>query len=426
MHYSAYAFSRNRKPTIEPLDSRVSLRDIGQRNGFSNKDLQHALNLYCGGQKQGIVWFSASYLTCSIHLTICAIKNSCFCNSFSPHTHVLIIYKCENVYTGTWSAWTQWSSCSVTCGSGSQTRTRTCQGGNCAGRSSETRVCNTYRQCPRWSLWSSWSVCSVTCGIGSQERTRTCQGGNSCVGSTRDTRICNTNVQCQRWSSWSSWSTCTVTCGMGQQQRMRSCIGIGMCSGNGIEIRSCYGTGCPGVWTDWSDWSSCSEECGAGTQTRTRDCVGGVCNGEETQERDCVKMPICRTTLRQWGPWSSWSQCSKSCGFGGTQFRTRTCSVGSCVGPNKEIRKCNVGSCPNQLGSGAGYGVWGDWRPCSRPCGGGYEIRRRRCENWPCSGRSLELRGCNYDNCPTPAPPETAIVAPSVQPFVARGKMMRC
>ena len=329
--------------------------------------------------------------------------------------------------TATWSAWTQWSSCSVTCGSGSQRRTRTCLGGNsCTGSSSETRSCNTNVQCPRWSSWSSWSACSVTCGSGNQRRTRTCLGGNGCAGRSSETRPCSTNVQCPRWSSWSSWSTCSVTCGVGEQQRTRSCIGTGSCSGSSTDTRACNaGIPCPGVWTEWSDWGSCSEECGAGTQTSTRDCVGGVCNGVDTQERDCVQTPLCLNAVGQWGPWGSWSECSATCGFKGVQTRTRTCSseIVPCAGSNREIKSCNLGSCPNALGTGAGYGPWGAWGPCSRPCGGGFMIRRRSCVNRPCSGSSLELKGCNYDNCPTPPPPEPIVVAPTaLPPFTASGK----
>lgn len=51
---------------------------------------------------------------------------------------------------GGWSSWGTWNGCSVTCGGGSQTRTRTCNnpppsggGENCRGSSSELQSCNT-------------------------------------------------------------------------------------------------------------------------------------------------------------------------------------------------------------------------------------------------------------------------------------------
>ena len=51
----------------------------------------------------------------------------------------------------TWSSWGTWTTCSDTCGTGSQTRTRTCtrEGteADCSGDASDSRDCNTH-QCP--------------------------------------------------------------------------------------------------------------------------------------------------------------------------------------------------------------------------------------------------------------------------------------
>lgn len=49
MHYDAYAFSRNGRPTIEPLDSSIPLNSLGQRSDFSTGDLKHVNTLYCEG-----------------------------------------------------------------------------------------------------------------------------------------------------------------------------------------------------------------------------------------------------------------------------------------------------------------------------------------------------------------------------------------
>ena len=49
MHYGAFAFSRNRQPTIEPVNRNIPLNSLGQRNGFSPSDIQHVNTLYCGG-----------------------------------------------------------------------------------------------------------------------------------------------------------------------------------------------------------------------------------------------------------------------------------------------------------------------------------------------------------------------------------------
>ena len=55
---------------------------------------------------------------------------------------------------GGWSAYGAWSQCSVTCGGGNQSRSRTCTnpppahgGRQCSGKSTENRVCGT-AECP--------------------------------------------------------------------------------------------------------------------------------------------------------------------------------------------------------------------------------------------------------------------------------------
>ena len=50
-----------------------------------------------------------------------------------------------------------------------------------------------------WAQWSDWSPCSVACGGGTQTQTRTCSdpapanGGQQCEGEDVKTRECNTN-----------------------------------------------------------------------------------------------------------------------------------------------------------------------------------------------------------------------------------------
>ena len=46
-----------------------------------------------------------------------------------------------------------------------------------------------------WMEWSDWSNCSVTCGNGSRSRERYCQGPGDCIGEHNETDICN-EIEC--------------------------------------------------------------------------------------------------------------------------------------------------------------------------------------------------------------------------------------
>ncbi|XP_060595775.1 uncharacterized protein LOC132749879 [Ruditapes philippinarum] len=170
---------------------------------------------------------------------------------------------------GQWASWLAWSSCDVTCGDGNQSRKRTCtepvpagRGHNCQGHSDETQRC-TLQPCPvhgHWSTWSDWGSCSTTCGIGMQRRDRTCSNpyparfGDHCYGDSRDDRLC-VDAVCPvtdgAWSKWTSWSTCTASCGGGVKSHYRDCnnpmpsAGGRLCTGLQQEMTACNQQNCP-------------------------------------------------------------------------------------------------------------------------------------------------------------------------------------
>ena len=51
MHYDAYAFSSNQRPTIQPMDDKISLDRLGQRQKLSEIDIAHLKELYCKGNR---------------------------------------------------------------------------------------------------------------------------------------------------------------------------------------------------------------------------------------------------------------------------------------------------------------------------------------------------------------------------------------
>ena len=153
-----------------------------------------------------------------------------------------------------WGIWTQWTDCSLTCGDGENTRTRShvteakYDGEPCEGDSEGSRHCNKYEEleqiiiankarilelqqqnggtdttddtdpddppttevepeeppppeeeevshCTAWGEWDSWSGCNKQCGSGTMNRTRTAitEDGETCGTTFAEQVLCNTN-----------------------------------------------------------------------------------------------------------------------------------------------------------------------------------------------------------------------------------------
>jgi len=107
---------------------------------------------------------------------------------------------------GKLTQWQPWTKCSASCGPGLRFRLRECQKAkatdkDCAAELSEDSICST-QVCTdpvngQWANWNSWSSCSKSCESGIQTRTRACDaprpmhGGKLCPGSSKQQRNCS-------------------------------------------------------------------------------------------------------------------------------------------------------------------------------------------------------------------------------------------
>ncbi|XP_071768905.2 papilin isoform X1 [Centroberyx gerrardi] len=171
----------------------------------------------------------------------------------------------------------EWNTCSVTCGGGSQVRSVQCVSHDAAGpRVVEDAVCAAYSEAPP-SLQTCnmqkcveyqvtrWSECSVTCGSGEQTRAVTCIGSGGmkleetfCSALTRPTSIrpCEMTACLQQHISWhvGEWGLCSKSCGTGLRERQvicsdrqRNLYPVDQCSADpkpstveGCNAQSCY------------------------------------------------------------------------------------------------------------------------------------------------------------------------------------------
>ncbi|XP_028812367.1 ADAMTS-like protein 3 isoform X3 [Denticeps clupeoides] len=336
-----------------------------------------------------------------------------------------------------------------------------------------------FQPLPRWEQ-NPWTSCSVSCGGGSQERSVVCVEEDvhsqiaqveewKCMHSPRPEvkQDCNT-FECPQWSAM-EWSQCTVTCGRGLRYRVVLCI-----DHRGQHTGGCNARLKPHIKEDclvpiachkpreslpveakqpWlkqanelqepratseepsfvvGPWSQCSATCGSGLMTRLVKCrvllsftqtevdlPDEECRGEKPpQQRPCMtahcvdtvsSKPCCQWTHKVTKP------CSASCGEG-TESLTLLCqdAFGRVVDdalcdvsrrPYNLTRVCSTQPCP--------LGTWevSRWSRCSATCGVGLQIRSVYCvekvqfghERRPdgnCRGsKPSEVQPCNQIDC---------------------------
>ncbi|KAM7148838.1 A disintegrin and metalloproteinase with thrombospondin motifs 16 isoform 1-T1 [Molossus nigricans] len=303
------------------------------------------------------------------------------------------------------------SECSVSCGGGQMTTREGCYRDlkfqvNTSFCNPSTRPVTGVVPCrvsacpPSWSV-GNWSTCSRTCGGGTQSRVVQCMRRAHYRSERVTTSLCPQPVPASRQAchlqscppTWSAgpWAECSRTCGKGWRKRSVACkstnpsaraqlLPDALCSSEpkprtheACPLKRCH----KHKKLQWlvSAWSQCSATCERGTQKRFLKCAEKYISGKYREltskkclhlpqpdlelERACAlfpcpKHPLFAATGPPRASWfaSPWSQCTASCG-GGVQTRSVQClaggrpAVGCYVHQKPEASlACNTHFCP--------------------------------------------------------------------------------
>jgi len=356
------------------------------------------------------------------------------------------------------TTWSVWNVCDKTCDGGQTFRHRSVAadakygGLACSGDLKETKECNAFTcselhsdlNC-KMSEWSKWSTCAVSCGVGSQTRTRTVlnqakQGGTACIGPLEVIQACTAGAcaisDCQM-SIWGAWSSCTASCGEGNKRRQRGFAVQATPGGTGCgvdemeEVQRCGRTECPkvcvdGFWTAWGEWSVCTKSCSGGYRTHTRS-VGGRANdcgkavqGYNFETQSCNSLIKCDGDEDcQLSAWSTWSSSLHGASFkkcGTLDYRSRSVKQhgeghGMYCGTAKQGESLTESAMSSQFMYGGKCGItekidcklgtWSTWGVCSSTCENGNSKRERQVSVHPsrtgvaCKGHLSETIACN-------------------------------
>ncbi|XP_074610402.1 A disintegrin and metalloproteinase with thrombospondin motifs 20-like isoform X2 [Acropora palmata] len=353
------------------------------------------------------------------------------------------VIACTGTCEGSKWIYSDWSKCSKSCNGGKQIRRAECVDNfgaslrekDCrqSDRNQLRRPCNTFI-CPWWTN-GSWSSCSVTCGSGQQTRVVKClsEQGDVTEASCDQTKKPNTTKTCVRESCpyWfkGKWTDCSQSCDNGTMTRQVMCLTLSkklipeqvddaQCSAitRPQSRRVCKTTDCKttlyslykggdaqvGYYWRITMWTPCSVSCGdkPGTKYRDVECVH-VSYGQQglVDEAYCAHTPkpsvMKECTVPMCTRWrhGSWGRCSRQCGTG-VQLRVVKCTYNNykitkdknCDSSQKplNVRSCQIKSCIPTDGApntSRPVPIWhkGRWSQCSVTCGQGQRTREVKC-----------------------------------------------
>ncbi|XP_060695933.1 A disintegrin and metalloproteinase with thrombospondin motifs 20-like isoform X1 [Hemiscyllium ocellatum] len=304
-----------------------------------------------------------------------------------------------------------------------------------------------------WDPYGSWQQCSRLCQ-GERRRKVVCvrKSDHLVVSDQRcehlprpvpDIEPCNTECEV-RWHTVGK-SECTAQCGPGYRTQDIRCMKYthGKGPSESIDDRycrdqpkppsrePCHGD-CHRTSWHYTSWSQCSKTCGGGTRTREGYCMSNLGRhlvNQECNEHQNVVSQVCNEfPCPEWTA-SEWSECLVTCGKG-TRHRQVSCLLNNeqlqddfC---NPSIKPEAVGSCELQECASWQVGVWGQ---CAATCGHGYQMRAVRCVVGA-YGAVIDDRECNAatrprdsQECEMPPCLEPSKIVTTTSPAVQRGMM---
>ncbi|TSK28216.1 Thrombospondin type-1 domain-containing protein 7A [Bagarius yarrelli] len=341
------------------------------------------------------------------------------------------------------SEWSNWSRCSKSCGSGVKVRSkwlrekpynggRPCPKLDHVNQVYEVVPCQS--DCGQYiwvaEPWSVWKVSNVdlkeNCGEGVQTRKVRCMQ-NTIDGPSDQVEdyLCDpeemplgareSKLPCPEdcvLSDWSTWSRCPLPCNVNNTHErtaypIRQPGESKQCPPTTEKGPCILNTNCFHYSYNITDWSTCqlSERavCGSGIKTRMLDCVRS--DGKSVDLKFCEELNLDKKWQMnascvvecpincQMSDWSSWSECSHTCGLAGKLWRQRTVIQASqgdgrpCPSQMEQWKPCPVKPCYSWR--------YSPWSPCKvegARCGEGLRFRNVSCfvsDNAGGSGGSL-------------------------------------
>ncbi|XP_055083740.1 thrombospondin type-1 domain-containing protein 7A [Periophthalmus magnuspinnatus] len=375
------------------------------------------------------------------------------------------------------SEWSNWSRCSKSCGSGVKVRSKWLRekpynGGRPCPKLDHINQAQVYEMVPCQSdcgqyvwvaePWSVWKVSNVdlkeNCGEGVQTRKVRCML-NTIDGPSEavDDYLCDpeemplgareSRLPCPEdcvLNDWGPWSQCSLPCTRTRFRERTAYVlrspSVGRQCPNTTDREPCsLNLNCFNYFYNITEWSTCqlspNAVCGPGLKTRMLDCVRS--DGKSVDMRFCEELNLekrwqmnmsctveCPVNC-QLSEWSSWSQCSHTCGLEGRMWRSRWVLQASqgdgrpCPSHMQQWKPCPVRPCYSWR-----YSQWSECRVENVVCGDGLRFRNLTCwvsdgsvedpgaqvEEELCSGLDLEVDGDKKislkESCTLPCPGE--------------------